>query len=646
MPPRKHARDGGPEHDDNDPSAKRRKGVEKAVEALEKEEAVEMLDKLVLKWNLDRAFMTYENQVQTAFRNFGVVPDGDIDMHDKGSFGLRDIDDVIHEQEMEAFALYHRLRQHQVIPDDPLRLRQMVKILELLFYGKKMVLSAFQAKLATHLFNKESFDGNADLVLAEDLDARLGSWALRFRYIDADINPIQKLLLHLLDCAMEKQYRKHNGWCYEPVFVNGHNTHAWKPVCEIREFVYRETNKEILFDQWCHLTQSGSNAKNVCEYLNNSNDFQFPKLIKNRSVFSFKNGVYLARTNKFYPFDGGDVLSSNVVAAKYFEIDFEPHDADTPWQDIPTPYFDSIMTYQDFSPAVMEWMFILIGRLLYDVGDLDGWQVIPFLRGAAGSGKSTITLKIAKYFYDPSDVGVLSNNVERKFGLSAFFDKFLFVAPEIKSDLQLEQAEFQSMVSGEDIQVAVKHQKAFSHPWKTPGILAGNEQPSWGDNSGSLQRRMILFDFPTTVVAGDMRLCDRLEEEMARIILKCNRAYLEKTRTHGGSNIWTILPDYFKGTRDAMAQDVNSVEAFLASSLVTKNAELFCPFSDFKIALKEFEKQNGYAHTKYTVDFFRTPFTKHGLCVVKDSRAYNGRKVLREYVVGIDITQVESAILM
>lgn len=63
----------------------------------------------------------------------------------------------------------------------------------------------------------------------------------------------------------------------------------------------------------------------------------------------------------------------------------------------------------------------------------------------------------------------------KKFGLSAFSDKYLFVAPEIKSDLQVEQAEFQSMVSGEDIQVNTKYAKARSCVWTVPGVLAGNE---------------------------------------------------------------------------------------------------------------------------------------------------------------------------
>ena len=62
-----------------------------------------------------------------------------------------------------------------------------------------------------------------------------------------------------------------------------------------------------------------------------------------------------------------------------------------------------------------------------------------------------------KKFYESEDVRTLSNNVERKFGLSSIYDGFMFIAPEVKGDLCLEQAEFQSLVSGEDISIACKH---------------------------------------------------------------------------------------------------------------------------------------------------------------------------------------------
>ena len=53
----------------------------------------------------------------------------------------------------------------------------------------------------------------------------------------------------------------------------------------------------------------------------------------------------------------------------------------------------------------------------------------------------------------------------------------MFIARRCRESMALEQAEFQSMVSGEDVSVAIKHEKAKSIQWTTPGVMADNEMP-------------------------------------------------------------------------------------------------------------------------------------------------------------------------
>jgi phage/plasmid-associated DNA primase len=184
--------------------------------------------------------------------------------------------------------------------------------------------------------------------------------------------------------------------------------------------------------------------------------------------------------------------------------------------------------------------------------------------------------------------------------LSQFHDKLLFVAPEIKSDLKIEQAEFQSIVSGEDITINVKNRTAFSKVWKVPGALAGNEVPSWCDNSGSIARRIVLFDFSKSVTNGDMRLADKLASELPSILMKCNRLYLDAVSKWSTTNIWTVLPKYFLHTRDEMAQSTNVLEAFLSSEDVIVQDGAFCSLDDFKSALKVFATQNNYAVKRFS----------------------------------------------
>lgn len=641
-------------------SAKRASEVRAGIEALDREGTCHKLEELKARWLLDppASGASVEELLHRAFANFGLadlsvtlqepsVTDDSVAIDPAtggmtGQFGLGRLLDQIREHENEAMTLYSHLRTLELFPaaggqDAPDDLvsnyRHMTKILEMIFYAKRVVIAGYQARLAINSLH------SGDYVLDDDLDKQLGSWGIRFRWIDHEsVNPMQKLLLYLLDCAMERKYRKQGGWVYEPITIDGFNTHAWRQVMEIKDFVHEMISKETSWEQWCHATASGKNIGTAVEYLTSCIDFQFPSLRKTRDVFGFRNGCYIAREDRFHVFAAPErPLADSIVAAKFFDAAMDPAVALTPWRDIPTPHLDSIMSYQQFAPDVCQWMYILLGRLLYDLGDLDSWQVIPFFKGMASSGKSTVVLKVAKNFFEAIDVGVLSNNVERKFGLSAFADKYLFVAPEIKNDLAIEQAEFQSIVSGEDIQINTKHQKARSCVWKVPGCLAGNEVPSWADNAGSIQRRIILFDFTRAVANGDMKLGEKLDVEMPLILVKCNKAYLEMSSRHSHTNIWQLLPQYFKNTRDDLAQAVNSVEAFLGSTGVVMDPALFVPMDDFKLGLKVFEQQNGFRSKQYTKDFFRGPLGKFGIEIRKEKRMYRGRNLMREYLLGVDL---------
>jgi phage/plasmid-associated DNA primase len=201
----------------------------------------------------------------------------------------------------------------------------------------------------------------------------------------------------------------------------------------------------------------------------------------------------------------------------------------------------------------------------------------------------------------------------------------------------MDQAEFQSIVSGEDIQVNVKFQKAFATEWSTPGILAGNEVPLWVDSGGSIQRRVLLFDFIKTVVNADMKLDEKLDTEAPYILVKCNRAYLEAARAHGHKNIWTVVPDYFLKLRAQMAETTNVLAAFMVSTEVRKGNDLYCPESEFKSALRAFASVNGYPVPKITADYYRTG----GVKTVTETREWMGRARRQKYIVGLELVSAE-----
>eukprot|EP00798_Chlamydomonas_sp_ICE-L_P032330 gene32330-biopygen4413 len=410
-------------------------------------------------------------------------------------------------------------------------------------------------------------------------------------------NKVQQLLMYILNSLHQMGYRRYNGGeCYAVRYTDDNLcTYAWRRVCTIKEFVYQNTQKELNFDMWLNLTSVRTNINAVVDHLTCCRDVQFPDLVRDRHVFSFKGGVYFAPTDTYVPYEKMSERGDDVVAAKYFDLDFPCAEEETEedWQP-PTPYLQSILDFQKMSPDVSWWMYVFIGRLIYEVGELDEWQVLPYLKGAASTGKSTILTRVCREIYEAHDVGVLSNNIEKKFGLSALDEKLIFIGPEIKSDIALEQAEFQSVVSGETVQVAVKYSTARTIQWKVPGILAGNEVPGWVDNSGSINRRIVLFEFDHCVTRGDMLLGQKLSREMGCILRRTNRSYLKAVRLYARDNVWLHLPSEFHRAKDELSESVNSMISFLRSGRLTFDPELYMPYVDFMETYKEYCRQTGH----------------------------------------------------
>jgi hypothetical protein len=288
------------------------------------------------------------------------------------------------------------------------------------------------------------------------------------------------------------------------------------------------------------------------------------------------------------------------------------------FRDIPTPALSGILAHQKLStePAtpskyinsnlgdaakfsVTDWIYVFMGRMIYEIGEHDTWQAIMFLKGKAGTGKSTLG-KVLSFLYNPLDVGVLSNNIEAKFGLSGLVDKLIYICFEVKRDFKLDQGEMQSMITGEPIGIATKQKDPRSVIWKIHGMLMGNEFPAWTNNSGSIGRRIITVLFDEVVTEGDPRLFDKLQAEMGNIIVKINRAYRECASLYGGDDIWNLLPPYFWEMREKQLEvSTNPINAFLVYLKYDDNGRTFVfdregtvPTQAFKVRAMEWMAEN------------------------------------------------------
>ena len=514
------------------------------------------------------------------------------------------------------------------------------KIFESIDYSCKML------KMGTIIVNSHS-DENIDIT------DNLG--LLRFIEPNIDANsPLQNLLLFLLDSIYLAGLQSYGDSLYEKIMCNGYFTHAWKEKMSIKKFIYEKTEYSQDYRQWHNLTSNANNIKNATDFLENCRDPRLSDLVKDRHVFAFRNGIYNCKEkiicngnikyqDHFYKY-GTELtkcLDLNVVASKFFDTDFNEFESIDDWYQIPTPFLQSIFNYQSFEEDVSRWIYIFIGRLFFNLGELDNWQVALFLEGVAGSGKSTIT-KLVKRFYEVCDVGVLSNNIEKKFGLSSLKDKLLYLAPEIKSDLGLEQSEFQLLIEGGDMQLPVKYKDSHYIEWKTPGLFAGNEPPDYTDNSGSISRRLVVVKFNKKVNDKDSDLDSKLLVELPFIIVKAARAYLDAVNKYKGKDFWSCLPKYFRDTQQDMAQNTHSLEHFISSGKVVVGAGEYCREKNFVQAFNEHCKECNLERHKFTTDYYLGVFGNYSVTIKKNAKMkYPNKHTATTYqgtfIMGIDL---------
>ena len=389
----------------------------------------------------------------------------------------------------------------------------------------------------------------------------------------------QRLILNVLEKAFNKNLRKHHGYLFEQVLTKGedgheYRTHAWTVHCSIKDFVYNCANKHEDWATWCDLTASMKNPDFVTDYITHStDDFELRSLDPNRHIFSFTNGVYNAYDDTMYTYQTG--IPDHIVAAKFFDVPMPAgFGHGTSFRDIQTPVLDGILHYQGFGTetyippkyandpeapgfSVTDWIYAFMGRMIYGIGEFDTWQTLMFMKGKAGTGKSTLG-KVISYLYNAVDVAVLSNNIETKFGLSGIYEALIYLCYEVKKDFRLDQGEMQSMISGEPISIAIKNQDPKSITWGSHGFFMGNEFPRWVDNSGSIGRRIVVALFDTVVTDGDPKLFEKLQGEMGNIIVKINRAYRECSAAYGGDDIWSVIHPYFEKMRETQLEAATS----------------------------------------------------------------------------------------
>eukprot|EP00696_Hemimastix_kukwesjijk_P017704 gnl/Hemi2/6406_TR2192_c0_g21_i1.p1 gnl/Hemi2/6406_TR2192_c0_g21~~gnl/Hemi2/6406_TR2192_c0_g21_i1.p1 ORF type:complete len:759 (-),score=210.88 gnl/Hemi2/6406_TR2192_c0_g21_i1:78-2324(-) len=447
-----------------------------------------------------------------------------------------------------------------------------------------------------------------------------------------DLNAFNHLLLFLTRELFHLGYRRQGNMCCEEITVaNPHDpnqpfhTHYWQPVVKLSAFVSRACNKETHAYQWALSTRSPDARKKAIQHLTTEYESEFPDVNVFRRLFAFRNGLFLLgdlvpdavpeaarpfhKYGRFF-FYGSDehLLGRDICACRFFDANFPEHLAlqmnsgtltSADIFKLDTSTFDSIFVAQGFVAETLFQTYALFGRLLYEVGERDNYQVAPFPLGIAGSGKSTC-LEVISSMFAPERVSVISSNCQTTFALSTSIDSELIVFDEMKTNCQLSVADLQSAISGGPIAVNIKFKdtNTILH-WKVPMIFCGNEPPGFLDSLGALARRFVILGFNVFIV--DDKVNGELKagclEELPLILFKVHACYLLLLENHGKSGFWKFACTQFKEWRHKYERMSCPLLGFLDDPAFTLDPQGFIHWDRLQELFQAHCKRSGFSHS-------------------------------------------------
>jgi hypothetical protein len=371
-----------------------------------------------------------------------------------------------------------------------------------------------------------------------------------------DTSKIDKLREKALAVAKDAALRKLSG-------------HVWRPVpgCPCA-YSMAESYKDYLnetLDQENAYHSRTAMQRELIEYLTNYNPQGMRDIVFDRGMMSFSDGLLVTSMDstdmRFVPYgtdEANHIATQGRVARHHIDLPFAPPST-------PTPLFDGVISKQ-FSPEVAGTLMVLLGRLMFPVGTHDNWQVLPWLVGTAGTGKSVVQ-DVVSAMFSTSATSSLTSNQEQTFGLDGKYSSHVMIGRDLprKMSSVLSQEMLQCMVSGERVCVPRKNQIALEVRWTVPLLFASNSLPDYADSNGQIVRRLVPFMFRTPVHEPDPTLLQRiLASELPAIVSKTLSVYLDAVRQHGRRNFWSWCPAELRAAQKEVGIATSYVRRFFA----------------------------------------------------------------------------------
>ena len=282
---------------------------------------------------------------------------------------------------------------------------------------------------------------------------------------------------------------------------------------------------------------------------------------------------------------------------------------------IGSPKFMSIFRAQKLRTLVIRWIFAFIGRMFYNVNEVDKWQVMFLIIGLAGTGKSIIMAVICAFF-SRAIIGIVDDKVEFNFPLQAVWHCEVMLGLDLGRQFghTFPQTVLQQCITGERIHAAIKgHAPKDVDPWIAHFFAVCNNWPDWRTNGGAMSRRVPTTRFDEYVQETNTLLLEEiLREELPRIMAKSVLMYHAKVFECGIRAVINALPFEFRQEQERFSMQDDPVAAFIVNGddcEMDPNATT--GVREFRIRFQQFCQSEGIKKRRFDVDLWKRAFKIH-----------------------------------
>lgn len=295
------------------------------------------------------------------------------------------------------------------------------------------------------------------------------------------------------------------------------------------------------------------------------------------------------------------------------------------WADCRTPEIDQIFKCQKFTPYDCFYIYALLGRLFFKVGELDNHEITLFFEGIGGSGKSTL-IKAISPFWPPHLRAVLSSNMQPQFGMSSIAHGAVVMCTEVSANLNVPQEEWQDATGGAWLSLAVKHKDPLVKKWDAQFIWAGNQFPKgWKNGQGQVSRRIAGVGMYHPVQPRDGTILQKIVGQLGASQRCYMLAYAEFLRLTGSTDPMSKpqkLPPAFAEYYRKGRRETDPVEDFLSDGHYVKvHPSGVMLMGEFKELYHQYRADHDLGKSyRWKEETYRTPFSERSINVVRMDR--------------------------